>query len=79
MAQPHQIRKNLRGLTPEDGRVESSKTEFLDSGQLAAAQTLHRNLFDVLVLPYRASFPVSAAQNFRTFLRAGGKFFSTGG
>lgn len=54
-------------------------TVFLNSEQLADAQSLNREQFDVLVLPYGASFPVKAADNFRRFLRDGGKFFSTGG
>lgn len=54
-------------------------TEFVRSEQLAEAQILNRDRFDVLVLPYGASFPVRAAENFRSFLRTGGKFFSTGG
>jgi hypothetical protein len=54
-------------------------TAFLNSEQLADARSLSREQFDVLVLPYGASFPVKAANNFRKFLRDGGKFFSTGG
>jgi len=52
---------------------------FLDSAQLADRHLLNRAAFDVLILPYGASFPVQAAENFRRFLRAGGKFLSTGG
>ena len=54
-------------------------TVFLNSEQLANAEFLSRERFDILVLPYGASFPVRAADNFRMFLRNGGKFFSTGG
>jgi hypothetical protein len=54
-------------------------TAFLNGAQLADARSLAREQFDVLVLPYGASFPVRAADNFRKFLRDGGKFFSTGG
>jgi len=54
-------------------------TAFLNSEQLADARSLSRGQFDVLVLPYGASFPVKAADSFRKFLREGGKFFSTGG
>jgi hypothetical protein len=54
-------------------------TAFLNSEQMADARSLSRQQFDVLVLPYGASFPVKAADNFRQFLRDGGKFFSTGG
>jgi hypothetical protein len=52
---------------------------FLDAEQLRDPHSLNRERFDVLVLPYGASFPVKAADNFREFLRKGGKFFSTGG
>jgi len=52
---------------------------FLNSEQLADRKFLNRATFDVLVLPYGARFPVKAADNFRKFLREGGKFFSTGG
>jgi hypothetical protein len=52
---------------------------FLDGGQLASPRLLNRDGLDVLVLPYGPSFPVRAAENFRRFLREGGKFFSTGG
>lgn len=52
---------------------------FLDAEQLRDPHSLNRERFDVLVLPYGASFPVKAADNFREFLRNGGKFFSTGG
>ena len=52
---------------------------YLNSDQLADRQYLNRANFDVLVLPYGASFPVKTADNFRRFLRSGGKFFSTGG
>jgi len=54
-------------------------TAFLNSEQLADARSFSREKFDVLVLPYGAGFPVRAADNFRRFLRDGGKFFSTGG
>jgi len=54
-------------------------TEFLNSEQLADTRSLNRERFDILVLPYGASFPAKAADSFRSFLRGGGKFFSTGG
>jgi hypothetical protein len=52
---------------------------FLTSQELADPGLLNRHLFDVLLLPYGASFPVAAAGNFRQFLREGGKFLSAGG
>lgn len=65
----------LAGLLQEAGFA----TEFLTSEGLADSRQLARDRFDVLLLPYGASFPVAAADNFRSFLRAGGKFLSTGG
>lgn len=52
---------------------------FLSAEQLQDSRQLNHEKFDVLVLPYGASFPVRAADNFRDFLRHGGKFLSTGG
>ncbi|NLC56783.1 MAG: hypothetical protein GX774_08115 [Armatimonadetes bacterium] len=52
---------------------------FLSADQLADRRMLTRETFDVLVLPYGPVFPVKAADNFRRFLRRGGKFISTGG
>ena len=54
-------------------------TAFLAGDQLADSEVLNRERWDVIVLPYGASFPAKAADNFRKFLRSGGKFFSTGG
>jgi len=54
-------------------------TKFLNSEQLADTQSLNRECFDILVLPHGASFPAKAADSLRSFLRGGGKFFSTGG
>jgi hypothetical protein len=54
-------------------------TAFLNSERLADGRSLSREQYDILVLPYGASFPVKAADNFRKFLREGGKLFSTGG
>ncbi|MDH7570175.1 MAG: hypothetical protein QHJ73_11390, partial [Armatimonadota bacterium] len=80
-----------RDTIPSSGAASSPETlaaalkdagfgvAFLNSDQLADPATLNRATFDVLVLPYGASFPVKAADNFRRFLRRGGKFLSTGG
>lgn len=54
-------------------------TAFVDCAQLAESNSFNRGKFDVVILPYGPSFPLKAAANFRQFLRAGGKFFSTGG
>lgn len=55
------------------------ETAFLTSEDLADTARLDRARFDVVVLPYGPVFPVSAADTFRRFLRAGGKLFTTGG
>jgi hypothetical protein len=65
----------LAGILREAG----FETAFLNSEQLADRRQLTRDRFDVLLLPYGPSFPVQAADNFRRFLHAGGKFLSTGG
>ena len=64
------------------GRILQSAgfaTKFLNCSQLGDSNGFNRQQFDVVVLPYGPAFPVKAADNFRVFLRAGGKFFSTGG
>lgn len=67
--------EHLGALLQKDGRG----VEFLNSAQLADPKELDPDRFDVLILPYGASFPVQAANNLRRFLGAGGKFLSTGG
>ena len=52
---------------------------FVNCNQLGDSNALNRRQFDAVILPYGTSFPVKAADNFRQFLRDGGKFFSTGG
>lgn len=60
-------------------RQAEFEVAFVDGQQLEDAHTFNRDRFDVVVLPYGPCFPVGAANNFRRFLRAGGKFLSTGG
>jgi len=55
------------------------QVEFISSVQLADPQQLTRERFDILVLPYGASFPASAQAALQTFLKQGGSFFATGG
>ena len=55
------------------------QVEFITSVQLADAKQLTRERFDILVLPYGASFPASAQAALETFLKRGGSFFATGG
>ncbi len=51
----------------------------LDAGQLGDGGVLSRGRFDLLILPYGPSFPVTAADVLRRFLREGGKLISVGG
>ena len=55
------------------------QVEFITSAQLANPQQLSRERFDVLVLPYGASFPASAQAALQTLLHQGGSFFAPGG
>ena len=55
------------------------QVEFITSAQLADPQQITRERFDVLVLPYGASFPAPAQAALQTFLSQGGSFFATGG
>jgi hypothetical protein len=50
--------------------------EFVDTAQLAQ---IARTRFDIVALPYGASFPPQAEPALREFLSQGGSFFSTGG
>ena len=55
------------------------ETTFMNCSEFGNSNTFNHDRFDVVILPYGPSFPVKAADNFRQFLREGGKFFSTGG
>jgi len=52
---------------------------FLDSAALADPDRFSRERFELVVLPYGASFPLPAVDNFLRFLQQGGDFLSTGG
>jgi hypothetical protein len=58
---------------------ETYDVVFLTAEQLADPKRLNRAAFDLLVLPYGESFPLSARQAVETFLGDGGDLFSTGG
>ena len=55
------------------------KVEFITSAQLADSRQFSRERFDVVVLPYGASFPANAQAALQTFLKQGGSFFAAGG
>jgi hypothetical protein len=54
-------------------------TIFLGVEQLADPSQLNRTKFDLLVLPYGESFPLSAFETVVAFLEDGGDLLSTGG
>jgi hypothetical protein len=60
-------------------RQAGMNTVLLNCRELGNANTFNHDEFEVVLLPYGPSFPVQAADNFRKFLRDGGKFLSTGG
>jgi len=55
------------------------QVEYLTSDQLADPGQFTREKYDILVLPYGASFPAPAQKTLEKFLHEGGSFFSTGG
>ncbi|MGQ9592153.1 MAG: hypothetical protein ACUVYA_17875 [Planctomycetota bacterium] len=52
---------------------------FLDARELSDPEALRPERVRLLVLPYGRSFPASAREPFRAYLRAGGRFISLGG
>ena len=52
---------------------------FVSCEEISDESILCKEKFDVLVLPYGASFPASAIDTFRKFLKQGGHFISMGG
>jgi hypothetical protein len=52
---------------------------FLAADALADPEVLSPARFDVLVLPYGASFPAAAAESLKAFCREGGSLFAFGG
>ncbi len=52
---------------------------FLDAQALADPELLSYTWFDVVVLPYGASFPAAAAESLLAFCRDGGSLFAFGG
>lgn len=52
---------------------------FVRAGDLTDEERLNRRSFDLLVLPCGASFPAQAADPFRNFLKAGGRWIHCGG
>lgn len=55
------------------------QVEYLSAERLSDPGQFSRDRYDILVLPYGASFPALAQKALVSFLRRGGSFFSTGG
>ena len=55
------------------------KTMLLSSSDLANPQVLTPQKVAIVILPYGAHFPAEAVDNFRRYLKAGGRFVSLGG
>ncbi|MBM4078917.1 MAG: hypothetical protein FJ278_04390, partial [Planctomycetes bacterium] len=70
-SQPDYLAKTLRDA--------GFSVTMLSAADLADKAKLSPQAVDVVVLPYGASFPLAAAENFRAFLMAGGSFLSMGG
>ncbi len=66
-------------LLAETLRKAGFAPQYLRADELANPSILSTDHFDLLVLPYGASFPAKAAAALRGFLASGGSFFSTGG
>ncbi|MCX7013429.1 MAG: hypothetical protein NTW86_12885, partial [Candidatus Sumerlaeota bacterium] len=65
----------LARLAGEEGWTVS----FVTAADLADPNAFNRQRFEAVVLPYGEAFPREARANFRSFLKSGGSFFSTGG
>ena len=52
---------------------------FLRAADVCAPARFSRSTVDLIVLPNAPFFPQAAVENFRSFLKAGGAFFSIGG
>lgn len=52
---------------------------LVSAGELADTEKFNRTKFDLLVLPYGESFPLTARSVMEEFLRQGGNLLSTGG
>lgn len=71
----HADAKRLAQLLQRSGLT----VRLLSSDELANPQTLTPQNVTVVVLPYGAFFPADAVDNFRRYLKAGGRFLSLGG
>lgn len=75
----------VRGVASSPERLGHLLTDaglqvsYLTSADLASPATLNPALYNLVILPYGASFPAAARQNFTSYLHRGGSFISIGG
>lgn len=60
-------------------KLHGFNVKLLSSSDLANREVLTPKKVAVVVLPYGAYFPAEAVENFRSYLKAGGKFICLGG
>lgn len=60
-------------------RRNGFSVQLLSSSDLSNPQFLTPQKIAIIILPYGAYFPANAVENFRRYLKAGGKFISLGG
>ena len=82
----HDVDVPVRNSAPSDpdylarlAREAGWSVSFVTAADLADPQAFNRGRFEAVVLPYGESFPLKARENFRSFVKAGGSFFSAGG
>ncbi|MDW8028507.1 MAG: beta-galactosidase [Armatimonadota bacterium] len=60
-------------------RQNGFAVRLLSSSDLTSPQILTPQKISIVILPYGAYFPAEAVDNFRSYLKAGGRFISLGG
>ncbi|MFA0760491.1 MAG: hypothetical protein HZLCBSQH_000585 [Candidatus Fervidibacterota bacterium] len=70
-ADPQQLARLLRR--------NGFSVRLLSTADLSSPETLSPEKFALVILPYGAHFPTEAVDNFRRYLKAGGRFVSLGG
>ncbi len=71
----HADPKRLANLLRQNGFT----VRLLSSSDLTNPQIMTPQKIAIVILPYGAYFPADAVENFRSYLKAGGKFVSLGG
>ena len=60
-------------------RSAGHEVRFIRAADLADPNVLNAKALDIVILPQGSAFPYEAVESMRTYLEAGGSFFSTGG